>query len=128
MLLNETWTTKCNERIELRNSTHAVVAVSADRNKDYAFTENRGNRGHGGVAILARKALKIASVGPADDVRLVSVVVKGPRQDILVIAAYLPTGTSNVLNTKRQLIEYVQLSRSMEMVDLCCWEETSMLT
>ena len=109
MLLNETWTTKCNERIELRNSTHAVVAVSADRNKDYAFTENRGNRGHGGVAILARKALKIASVGPADDVRLVSVVVKGPRQDILVIAAYLPTGTS-----RDKCIEY------QETIDRIC--------
>ena len=109
LLLNETWTTKCNEGIELQSNTHTVVAVSADRNKDYAYIENRGIRGHGGVAILAKKSLEIASVGGTEDVRLVSVVVKGQRQDILVIAAYLPTGT-----TREKCIEY------QEIIDLIC--------
>ena len=61
--------------------------------KDYAFLDKKGRRGHGGVAVLARRNMEIALIGADDKTRMISVVVKGTQIDILLIAAYLPTGT-----------------------------------
>ena len=93
VLLNETWTSKANQSTELQSSTHKAFAISADSNCDYARVDSRGGRGHGGVAILARNDINIVPVGNSDNVRIVSTIIKGQTKEILLIAAYLPTGT-----------------------------------
>lgn len=109
ILLNETWTTKANQVYELQTDSHNVIAVSSDRNRDYGEEDSRVGRGHGGVAILARKEIKLVPVGTTDDVRIVSALVRGRKLDMLLIAAYLPTGT-----LKDKVIEY------QETVDRIC--------
>ena len=102
VLLNETWTTKASRAHKLQINTHKVIAVSSDRNRDYGKEDSRGGRGHGGVAILARKEIELASVGAADDVRVVPVLVRGRTMEMLLIAVYLPTGTTQDKNIEYQ--------------------------
>ena len=109
VLLNETWTTKANQAHELQVNTHKVIAVSSDRNRDYGKEDSRGGRGHGGVAILARKEIELVPVGVTNDVRVVPVLVRGRMMEMLLIAVYLPTGT-----TQDKSIEY------QEAIDRIC--------
>ena len=81
--------------------THTALAISSDSGYDYAHKDNRGGRGHGGVAVLAKKELNICCVGRNDNTRVIPTIVKGHGVEILLIAAYLPTGTE-----VEKIIEY----------------------
>ena len=61
---------------------------------DYAYDENRGHRGHGGVAVLVRNNLNMVKIGNRDCSRIVAAVIRSTRMEILLIAVYMPTGTS----------------------------------
>ena len=109
VMLNETWTTKANQMSELQTDSHNVVAVSSDKNRDYGHEDGKAGRGHGGVAICARKEIELVPVGAHEDTRIVPVLVRTKNIDILLIAAYLPTGT-----LREKSIEY------QETVDRIC--------
>ena len=68
---------KANKAHELEMEAHNVFVVSSDRNHDYGQDDHRRGRGHGGVAILARKEIKVVPAGAADDIRIVPVLVRG---------------------------------------------------
>lgn len=70
-----------------------MFATSFDVNCDYTHSDGKSGRGHGGVAIIAKKGLNMVSLEISDQPRIVAVLVRGLSPEILLVAVYMPTGT-----------------------------------
>ena len=101
IFLNETWTFKASQELDPRRDGNTVTATSYDAYHYYALIDTVGIRGHGGVAILVKQELKLISIGDTGSPRIVAGALHGFLIEILLIAAYLPTGT-----TADKIMEY----------------------